>query len=102
MCLKNGKIFDQLEYSKQNIIINHLHFKQICHDFFLLVVFVKQISLDIFLIVFVKQISSIKFGAKQLNATIQLPIQQHNVLIYDFEPTIKLNLHRSGQQILLR
>ncbi|KAH0335887.1 hypothetical protein KCU81_g8797, partial [Aureobasidium melanogenum] len=92
MCFENCKVFDQLKYSKQNII--NIHFEQICHEFFL-DIFVKQISVDFFHLFLVKQIINIKFDAKQLNAAIQLPIEQHNVIIYDFKPTIKLNLHCS-------
>ncbi|KAH0366985.1 hypothetical protein KCU65_g4958, partial [Aureobasidium melanogenum] len=86
MRFENCKTFKQLEYTKQNIVNPQL----------------KQIYVDILHLILVKHIINIKFNTKQLNTAIQLPVQQHNIIIYDFKPTIKLNLFSSSQQFLLR
>ncbi|KAH0089333.1 hypothetical protein KCU60_g13677, partial [Aureobasidium melanogenum] len=86
MCLENCKVFIQHEHSIENIV--NVQFKQIDHD----------INLRVLL----KLVNSIELNEKQLNATIQLPFQQHNISLCNSEPIINLKLLSSSQQTLLR
>ncbi|KAG9960430.1 hypothetical protein KCU61_g6557, partial [Aureobasidium melanogenum] len=76
MCLENCKVFIQHEHSIENIV--NVQFKQIDHD----------INLRVLL----KLVNSIELNEKQLNATIQLPFQQHNISLCISEPIINLKL----------